>query len=569
METMWFAALPPGEREGRTMSRRGKSGQNQPSQKPSALEPADFKNQVEQQSHEAQKQLQYIEVKSLQQEFQAKKVVEQATSRPKTRRPGSSARGDKRKTKCNRKRKSCVESNGKHDDQRSGKSLEKREGLGKVINFALSSKWVEAARMKLKEKVYSNSTLATKQSKRKRITEIMQNCNITIKENGISADELLTLAAVLGEANIKSADQYLAEVKLLQLEMGISWSDVFERQLCMMKRALKRDTGPDARAKEVNPEHIPPELWEQKFQQAGVQNRPCWAYAWAVIWMLRCVELTQLLAGDITLNFNEETVTLFIRKSKMDQAAQGVKRTLKCCGQEICARLCPWSLGIRILAEHTEDDEMAPLFPDVNGVKVPKIKITKKWMDVIDPGMSGHSGRRSGAMWYARKGMPIYEIGTLGRWKSSTIFRYIEEALQDIPLNSCVTNSRPASKVDESAAPIEVPDLPRLPKTPGGEGAPVTPKVKVTKSKVNVPDQPWAVSTGRYGKISHRVRRASWNLGLSAWDTWCGWHFAERNVKVTLTPTYQQGTQKCKKCEQLTSPATKSVERSVLRNWCN
>ena len=394
LETMWLAALPPEDREGRTRPGGRKPGQNQPTQKPFTFEPTKLESQAEQQSHEAQKQLQHIEVKSLQQEFQAKRVIEQTTSKPKTRRPGSGTGRNKRKTKCNRKRKSCVESDGKHDDQRSRKSVEKREGLGKVINFALSSKWVDVARAKLKEKVYSNSTLATKQSKRRRIMEIMHNTNITIKENGISADELLTLAAVLGEANLKSADQYLAEVNLLQLEMGISWSDVLERQLCMMKRALKRDSGPDARAKEVNPEHIRPELWEEKFQQVGIQNRPCWAYAWAVIWMLRCVELTQLRAGDIALNFNEETVTLFIRKSKMDQAAQGVKRTLKCCGQEICARLCPWSLGIRILAEHTADDEMAPLFLDVKGTKVPKIKITKKWMDLIDPDMSGHSGRQ-------------------------------------------------------------------------------------------------------------------------------------------------------------------------------
>lgn len=152
-------------------------------------------------------------------------------------------------------------------------------------------------------------------------------------------------------------------------------------------------------------------------------------------------------------------------------------------------------------------------------------------------------------MWYARKGMPIYEIGTLGRWKSSTVFRYIEEALQDIPLNTCVTNARTTNKVEEKAASSDAPSLPQLPKTPGGEAAPATQKAKVTRSKVSAPDEPWAVSTGRYGKISHRIRRASWNLGLSAWDTWCGWHFAERNVKVTLTPRYQQGTHKCKKCE--------------------
>ena len=46
---------------------------------------------------------------------------------------------------------------------------------------------------------------------------------------GEDADELLAVAAVLGEANITSADQHFVELKLVQLEMGSSWSDVLER----------------------------------------------------------------------------------------------------------------------------------------------------------------------------------------------------------------------------------------------------------------------------------------------------------------------------------------------------
>ena len=45
------------------------------------------------------------------------------------------------------------------------------------------------------------------------------------------------------------------------------------------------------------------------------------------------------------------------------------------------------------------------------------------------------------------------------------------------------------------------------------------------------------------------MRKASWNLKLSDWDTWCGWHFSEKNVKASLAPKFLQGSNKCKKRE--------------------
>lgn len=123
--------------------------------------------------------------------------------------------------------------------------------------------------------------------------------------------------------------------------------------------------------------------------------------------------------------------------------------------------------------------------------------------------------------------MAIHEIGTLGRWKSSAAFRYIEEALQDTPLNAGLSVS--------------------LSSIPGGKSAPMTPCPGTPATKHLVrgrkqqkypdhpgPEQRWAVSIGRYRRTSHRVRKASWNLKLSDWDTWSGWHFSEKNVKASL-----------------------------------
>ena len=173
-------------------------------------------------------------------------------------------------------------------------------------------------------------------------------------------------------------------------------------------------------------------------------------------------------------------------------------------------------------------------------------------MDNINEELTGHSARRSGAMWYARKGLPVHAIGLLGRWKSSAVFRYIEEALQEIPLNTNVMANTAVTQDRQLICPgTPVPGTPAAHVTKFQEGqeekesAPPTRRAR----KPTPPEQCWAVSTGRKGKTSHRVRRASWNLSLASWDTWCGWHFAEKNVKVTLSPKLLTSTSQCKKCE--------------------
>lgn len=164
-----------------------------------------------------------------------------------------------------------------------------------------------------------------------------------------------------------------------QLEGGASWSDVLERQLAMVKRALKRDSGHEARAKEFNPENI----------TQGVPTRTAWAYGWAVVWMLGCVQLVHLKVTDIRLNFVKKTVTLNIKKSKMGQEALGVKRTLRCCNNTSCLRLCPWNMvtGSRQTMQiHPRQHPLSPTF----GTQVQKVKMVKAWMETSDEGMSGH-----------------------------------------------------------------------------------------------------------------------------------------------------------------------------------
>lgn len=125
----------------------------------------------------------------------------------------------------------------------------------------------------------------------------------------------------------------------------------------------------------------------------------------------------------------------------------------------------------------------------------------------------------------------------------SAVFRYIEEALQDIPLNANVVGMDETEQLRQhinpgTPVPCAAPNTP-IP-CPAGSGVSVALLPSVTNNSVQpaslwrpnkpvVPDQCWVVSTGIHGRTSHRVRRASWNLSLASWDTWCRWHFAEKN----------------------------------------
>ena len=71
-----------------------------------------------------------------------------------------------------------------------------------------------------RKNVFSGNAGVKRVKKKEKVPEVMDSCDIKMQGNGLTADEILIIAAVLGEANIKSSDQYLAELKLMQLEMG-------------------------------------------------------------------------------------------------------------------------------------------------------------------------------------------------------------------------------------------------------------------------------------------------------------------------------------------------------------
>ena len=134
--------------------------------------------------------------------------------------------------------------------------------------------------------------------------------------------------------------------------------------------------------------------------------------------MLGCVQLVHPQGDRHTSELREEDGHAEQKKSKMGQEALGVTEHLRCCNNTSCLRLCPWNMVTRIPADHANPSRGNAFIPHF-GTQVQKVKMVKAWMETSDEGMSGHSGRRSGATWYARRSLPIHEIGMLCRWISS------------------------------------------------------------------------------------------------------------------------------------------------------
>eukprot|EP00435_Cladocopium_sp_Y103_P018952 s4633_g4.t1 len=463
-----------------------------------------------------------------------------------------------RKTRGHEKRIQGAERDGRDGQPR------RKATLDGIAELAASRSWLERAKSKFEMKFFAAGTWTARATKRRKIMELVSACGSSRED--MNAETISAVAAALDEAKLQSAEQYLAELKWIRIESGLKWDEVMERRMVLCKRALKRDIGPEKRALEVKIEEIEDEKWFRTTTSPRSPVRTAWSYAWACIWMLRVAEAADVLVGHVRLNWQNKEVKLIIPRSKKDQEAKGVTRTLTCCGQGDCRRDCPWQLAVLATSRASNNAE-DPLFGNVNGNKVPKQALVKAWQNHLNPAMSGHSARRSGAMLYTRAGLDVATISFLGRWKSSAVFRYISDALETMPLNSKMNiQEEPRKPFFPSPGTPFRDAMPKglgnslvpEPEGPGethgrGEKAEVVTKIVEVKRQQNQGGQTqkkplWAVSRSGRTKTRHLVTQASWGLPLDEWSTACGWHFAKYHVKVELTRVRGTGPKDCQKC---------------------
>ena len=447
----------------------------------------------------------------------------------------------------------------------------KRADMNRALDLAKAPNEMKKAKVNFKRRFLAFNTMQAKNSKRRKVMEIMTNLTDNEEPFPVDQELLIGVGTALDEAQLQSGDQYIHEVKLMQLEAGFDWGAPLERQLFLIKNALKRHKGPEVRASECKPEHLEESVWKKRVTVGVSHARPAQSYAFTCIWMLRAAEAAKTKVGHVKIDDERRSVSLLIPSSKTDQRGKGVKRTLVCrCQPENCTRWCAWYVAKLCLAGRGEEQADQHLFKPAKGNRNPgKAQMVKAWAKYVNPYISGHSARRSGAMHYTREGMDVADIMFLGRWKSSAVFRYVEEAMEEMPANRKLLEEK--AKVDPFVKELlEIKPVGSLlgnndksGEKHSGDEAPLGEQNKSIKSsgeqnvetlelpRENPEDQGlWAISCNPRGKVAHVVVTAAWGLNLESWSTACGWHFAERNVKVKLARNCPDNTKKCSKCVQ-------------------
>ena len=433
-----------------------------------------------------------------------------------------------------------------------------RGSLEKVIQKKWNARQWKARSQTFCKKFLSWNTALSRNSKRRQMVTLLKQLK---KEPliPVNQEELTVLASMLDEAKLTSADQYLHEIKLMQVEMGGPWDPSMERQLALCKRALARHKGPEKRAVEVKLEDLTAETWSHQGRWMKEALKPAWSYAWATIWMLRAAEAVRVKFSHVKLTHNPRVVTLFIPKSKMDQRERGVSRTLKCNCMGECHTFCGWGLALQILSKSEVNSQKKWLFTNVKGDALSKSSMVSSWQRTLCQKMTGHSARRSGAMGHARRGMSLTNISFLGRWKSTAVFRYVEEALQFMPPNEdkvsfedCTSKREDKyrelvteTKFMENLGPKNQGNKKRKSEDESKASVKVVQELRVEEAK-----ELYAIApTRNQGRIAHWVSKAAWGTDLDTWATSCGWRFARRCEKVTLMTEIPKNAHVCQKCE--------------------
>ena len=187
------------------------------------------------------------------------------------------------------------------------------------------------------------------------------------------------------------------------------------------------------------------------------------------------------------------------------------------------------------------------------------------WRELYGKEVSGHLARRTGALTYVRKGWPLAQIAYLGRWKSSIIYQYSEEALQSIPVNR--EELRGAAPQKEKEPSQHKKDLEALKARVSEQlekfytGAKGLEELRAEVQSIKKAARPSGGLLPRNIQSSAtRVVHANMNMSAcsppQSWRTRCGWQFyGSRAVFLG-----EEAAVTCAKCIGLTSTVAQSKE---------
>ncbi|CAE7379899.1 unnamed protein product, partial [Symbiodinium pilosum] len=175
----------------------------------------------------------------------------------------------------------------------------------------------------LKKDFWSDPSREAQLSKRKLVMELAQAVGGEWWTPPLNEKVVLGVAAALKAARLRTASALISELKLWHVEQGHSVSDSLNRLLGLAKKSVSRNLGPTERALEVKLSSLEGALWQCSWHMGICE--PVLAYAWAVIFILRCAEVAAVRWSHVSVDEVKKHITLKIPISKMDQSGWGVR----------------------------------------------------------------------------------------------------------------------------------------------------------------------------------------------------------------------------------------------------
>lgn len=245
------------------------------------------------------------------------------------------------------------------------------------------------------------------------------------------------LGGVLKAAGYRAIRNYLERYRLAHIRERWEWTAALSIEFRGACRAAIRGQGPPDRAPPIDLDSFG--LQEQHQQRTRV-HAPVDIGAFVLVgvwWLLREIECAALRLDSVEHGDSEGPVAIRLGVTKTDIQGRGAVRahTCVCATSPSWCAICPACTLRRQFRKRLREtpDRSAPLFPGVEGsatTKRPTVAAMREVAKSTTDGseVDGHSMRRTGAQLMAAAGVQPWQIEWFGRWGSSAIRAYIEDA---------------------------------------------------------------------------------------------------------------------------------------------
>ena len=341
--------------------------------------------------------------------------------------------------------------------------------------------------------------------------------------------DVLGVAAAVRASGFKSADSYVGELRLGHIEARIEVPAWLARTLSQRKRALFRGRSPKNKAAELRFQDLVAVAEPLRGCFPSAFYWPFRTYVVANRWLLRVVVVAEARLARASISQDERLASLFLLVSKADVGGHGVERKLRCsCRGSDWDSTCPVHT-LRSLIEEVARAAGSPRRRRQRGSAM-----VAGWLRLAPAGFTvgGHSARRSGAIRCAHEGWHITAIQHLGRWASTQVLEYVEEAYVEAQGGERAAGLHLREVVDGLKQRVQT--EPHLPVGHQDNGQEEELFVLAT--------------TGSASRRKLHVRASvHWTAPSRAWSTRCGWYFSAQVFRLLRRSQVEEAPyDKCK-----------------------